>query len=166
MSESIGELFVPNVGEGDITVAFNKEDKGETAKALRMLRDMQRRGFAILVRLDDGTYQRVEAVDEMRGLYIVSLPDGEPEDASAYAEPVRAESIELCGVIGHEGDRELVCARPRFPIHSGKHQDSDGTVFSVKKGAKRKGDRRRGRSKVGVPIRRSRAAGIARSAGG
>lgn len=117
-----GELSVLNVGAGDIKVVFNQADRGEAAKAIRMLNDMQARGYAILIELPDGSYTRAERIDATRGRYVITLP----EDVS---EPPEAEPV---------------------PKKRGKK--------SVVKG-------RKGR-KVSVPIAKSRAVGVARSAGG
>lgn len=69
-----GSLSVLNVGAGDISITFNQHDTGERDKALRMLKDMQKRGYAILVRLDDGTYTRALEIDETRGCYVIQEP--------------------------------------------------------------------------------------------
>ena len=70
-----GELNVLNVGSGDIAICFNQHDTGERAKAIRMLKDMQARGYALLMQLDDGSYTRVVDIDQTRGRYIVQLPE-------------------------------------------------------------------------------------------
>lgn len=69
-----GSLSVLNVGAGDISITFNQHDTGERDKALRMLKDMQKRGYAILVRLEDGTYTRALEIDETRGCYVIQEP--------------------------------------------------------------------------------------------
>lgn len=88
-----GSLCVPNVGLGDIEVRFNQHDSAEGQKALRMLLDMQQRGYAILVRLDDGSYVRATSIDAERGCYIVQLPDAPEVIAAAMAsvldEPIK-----------------------------------------------------------------------------
>ena len=69
-----GSLSVLNVGAGDIEVVFNQHDAGERERAIGMLKDMQARGYAILVRLEDGSYVRAESIDADRGRYIVQVP--------------------------------------------------------------------------------------------
>lgn len=71
-----GSLSVLNVGAGDIEVRFNNHQPEEIERAIKMLKDMQARGYAILVKQDDGTYVRAHAIDAERAVYIVS---GEPE---------------------------------------------------------------------------------------
>lgn len=116
-----GSLSVLNVGAGDIKVVFNKDDNGESKRAIRMLTDMQQRGYLIAVELPDGSYTRAERIDATRGRYVITVPDD-------VADPPEAEP-----------------------------------VASPKKKPAAKGKRGR---KVSVSIRRSRAVGVARSAGG
>lgn len=75
-----GSLSVLNAGEGDIQISFNQGDPADTEKALKMLTDMQRRGYGIFVRLEDGSYARAQSIDASRGVYIVTLPEAEPTD--------------------------------------------------------------------------------------
>lgn len=114
-----GELSVLNVGAGDIRVVFNHADQGESAKAIRMLTDMQQRGYAILIELPDGSYTRAQAIDASRGRYVITLP--EDVQLPPDAEPV--------------------------PTKRGR-------------------GRPRGRRTVSVPVKTSKAVGVARSAGG
>lgn len=112
---SLGELAVLNVGAGDIKVVFNQADTGETKKAIRMLKDMQQRGYAIMVQLPDQTYVRAKRIDESTNSYVIVVPD----------EMVIEEAV---------------------PVLKKRHK--------------------RGGKQVKVPIRKSRAVGVARSAGG
>lgn len=116
-------LSVLNTGVGDIQVTFNQHDTGELEKDIRMLTDMQSRGYAILVQLEDGTYVRATEIDATRGRYIVQLPAADVAKAGpdAIVEPVRR-----------------------------------------KRGRPRKSDTVR----VSVPVEKTRATGVARSAGG
>lgn len=83
----MGEVAVLNVGAGDIKVTFNHLDEAEAQKAIRMLNDMQQRGYAILVETAEGEYARATSIDASRGRYIVSLPDTAPLPAGAEEEP-------------------------------------------------------------------------------
>ena len=80
-----GSLSVLNTGIGDIEVSFNEHDEGERERAIKMLTDMQARGYAILVRLDDNTYVRATAIDATRGRYIVQLPPADVAQAGPEA---------------------------------------------------------------------------------
>ena len=82
----MGSLSCLNVGVGDIEIVFNQHNEDERQKALKMLMDMRDRGYAILVRLDDGSYVRAVDIDASRGRYIVQLPEGATH-AAAEPEP-------------------------------------------------------------------------------
>lgn len=72
--ESTGSLSILNTGEGDIQVTFNNHDDVESERAIAMLLDMQKRGYAILVKQDDGTYQRAVAIDRETRSYVILPP--------------------------------------------------------------------------------------------
>lgn len=134
----MGSLSVLNVGAGDISLTFNHHDDAEAKKAVAMLQDMQRRGYAILVRDEEGIYQRAAEIDSRTGRYIIQLPpDKEP--------PADAEVVTcMCG-----------CGRAVKPgkkwvkghHHRGRAARAKGT-------------------KVSVPVAGRHAHGVARSAGG
>lgn len=87
---STGSLCILNTGEGDIQVTFNNHDDVETEKAIAMLVDMQKRGYAILVRLEDGTYVRAVAIDATRQQYVIQTTDAvhtSVDDAAAAPVP-------------------------------------------------------------------------------
>jgi hypothetical protein len=65
------QIAILNVGAGDVAVTFNPAIDDEKQRAITMLEDMMRRGYAIMVRLEDGTYARVHEIDETRSSYII-----------------------------------------------------------------------------------------------
>lgn len=136
---AMGSLSVLNVGAGDIEVNFNQHDRGEAAKAITMLTDMQARGYAILVKDTDGNYQRAARIDATRGRYILTLPDA-TQTMPADAEPVTCR----CGC--------------------GKHVTA-GKTWAKGHHNRKPGSRRKG-VKVSVPVTKRHAVGVARSAGG
>ncbi len=70
-----GSLSVLNVGAGDIEITFNNHDGKEAEKAITMLLDMQKQGYAILVRdSETGEYRRAVDIDAKRGRYVLLLP--------------------------------------------------------------------------------------------
>lgn len=131
-----GVVQVLNVGAGDIEVRFNQHQPEERARAIKMLQDMQHRGYAILIRLPDGSYTRALEVDAERGCYIISDPP-----------PVTR--LQLPASLDAEDDAPLVEAAPLPPV--------DAEVVMP---------RRRGRPRKSVPIDGTTAVGVARSAGG
>lgn len=141
-----GSLCVPNVGLGDIEVRFNQHNSEERTKALRMLKDMRQRGYAILVKLDDGSYTRAVDIDAERGCYIVQLPDFDAQVAGS--EPVSDSPAEQ--VAGAAADA-VESRRLRAGLDDGVPLPAKG---------------RRGRRRTSIPIEQAHAVGVARSAGG
>lgn len=89
---SIGIL---NVGAGDTKLVFDKANPAEVIRSGRIVRDMLRRGYALLVEVDNGkkgkSYQRVVAFDENRSEYIIA--DFDPIVAEA-ADNAEKQSVE------------------------------------------------------------------------
>ena len=84
-----GSLSVLNVGAGDLEIKFNPHQPEELQRALKMLKDMQARGYAILVREEDGSYVRATSIDAARGPYIISgdAPEPVPQEGVPAVEP-------------------------------------------------------------------------------
>ena len=82
-----GELSILNVGEGDTTLTFDPKKPAETARAKKVVEDMLKRGFAILVEVGkkdgDPLYQRAKAFDPETAEYIIV---GAPDDEEAEEE--------------------------------------------------------------------------------
>lgn len=78
-----GVLAILNVGEGDTKITFDPEQPAERDRACRIVRDMLRRGYAILVQAGerDGrqVYFRATDFDPQTAEYIVA---GMPEDTA------------------------------------------------------------------------------------
>lgn len=66
-----GSLSILNVAGGDVKISFDKDNIAESIRAKRMITDMLRRGYALLVEID-GAYQRAISFDEAHGEYIVA----------------------------------------------------------------------------------------------
>ena len=73
-----GYLEILNVGAGDMKITFDKEDPAELIRAKRIIQDMLRRGFALLVKQGDA-WTRVERFDAATGEYLIA--DYAPEEA-------------------------------------------------------------------------------------
>lgn len=67
-----GIVSVLNVYEGDVKLSFNVQDPAERIRASRIITDMLHRGYALLVQLEDGSYQRVLNFDETKGEYVIA----------------------------------------------------------------------------------------------
>ena len=95
----MGSLAILNTGKGDITLSFNPHNPDELKKALTMLADMQKRGYAILVKEADGSYVRAQEVDPNRGVYVIVAPElpAAPEPAALppaeFPDPQKVEAF-------------------------------------------------------------------------
>lgn len=72
----MGELGILNVGAGDTRLIFDKSDPAEMIRSARIVRDMIRRGYALLVEVADNkgkkSYTRVYDFDENSCEYIIA----------------------------------------------------------------------------------------------
>ena len=73
MPATIGIL---NVGAGDTKLTFDPTNPAEMIRSARIVRDMLRRGYALLVEVDDGKggkgYRRVHDFEESTCSYIIA----------------------------------------------------------------------------------------------
>ena len=88
-------LTILTVGDGDTTLSFDPKKPAECARAKKVVDDMLRRGFAILVEVGkkDGEplYQRARAFDPETAEYIiVGAPDDEEAEEEAATAPKAA----------------------------------------------------------------------------
>ena len=70
-----GVLEILNVGAGDVKLTFNTGDPSDVIRCRRIVSDMLRRGFALLVEVErDGEkrYERAQAFDETTGEYLIA----------------------------------------------------------------------------------------------
>lgn len=74
-----GEVGILNVGAGDTKLTFDKSNPAECIRAARIVKDMLRRGYALLVDRGDGKYQRALDFDDTKYEYIIA--DFDPEVA-------------------------------------------------------------------------------------
>lgn len=79
-------IRVLNVGEGDLNIKFDKTNAQERANAKKIVTDLLRQGFAIMVQAGEGEkgplFRRVKAFDADTNEYIVM---GTPSDISDAA---------------------------------------------------------------------------------
>jgi len=76
----MGTLNCLSVNDGDIEISFDNQNAAECIRAKRMITDMLKRGYALLVKQEDGTYTRVLEFDEKHGTYLVA--DFDPATAT------------------------------------------------------------------------------------
>lgn len=90
-----GEVGILNVGAGDIRISFDPKNPAEVIRAKRIVKDMLRGGYALLVEVEKGVYQRALDFDEERCEYVIADYDptqgGVAEQRLARAESGRPE---------------------------------------------------------------------------
>jgi hypothetical protein len=93
-----GGVGILNVGAGDTKLVFDPNNPQDSIRAARIVRDMLRRGYALLVDSGDvgpdgkPIYTRAKAFDEAKCEYIIA--DYDPESAEEEPnEPSTAESV-------------------------------------------------------------------------
>lgn len=71
MRDAPGTVAILNVGAGDTKLSFDPNNPAERIRAARIVRDMIRRGYALLVEVD-GVYVRATDFDEGKCEYIIA----------------------------------------------------------------------------------------------
>ena len=85
-----GKLEILHVQGGEVTITFDTQDCAEAIRAKRIISDMIRRGYALLVKMPNGTYTRAYGFDESIGEYIVADFDAtQAEGADAEEEAAK-----------------------------------------------------------------------------
>ncbi len=70
-----GVLEILNVQGGDVKITFDKGDPSELIRSKRIIEDMLRRGYALVVEVERGgerKYERVQKFDAEQGEYIIA----------------------------------------------------------------------------------------------
>ena len=74
--QPIGSLSVLNCGAGDLKFRFDANDPDEVEKAKKVIEDMLKRGYTILVEVD-GEWRRATGFDPAKNCYLVTEPPPE-----------------------------------------------------------------------------------------
>lgn len=154
MVQGIGIL---NVGAGDTRLVFDKSNPAEMIRSARIVKDMLKRGYALLIEVDDDkgvkTFQRVMEFREDTSEYIIA--DFDPVQAAevdAREKPVVAAA--------EWGDASV-----QDEEGTGAAADTDGAAAN-EQNARPQGRRGRGPKTRAVPASGTRGVAVARSAGG
>ena len=131
-----GTLSILNVGEGDVKISFDKDNPAEAIRAKRIIKEMLRRGYALLVEVE----RKVKGKKEKRFERALDFDDARCEYIIADYDPTMEEGLD---------DGPEIAVKERA--------SSAAAVHPAKP--------RKGRRK-GIPASSTRAVGIARSAGG
>lgn len=76
----MGSLNILNVAGGDIKISFDTKNVSEAIRAKRIIKDMMRRGYSLLIQNEDGTHTRALDFDETKGEYIIADYDNSQEE--------------------------------------------------------------------------------------
>lgn len=89
-----GEIGILNVGAGDTKLSFDKSNPEERKRAAKIVGDMLRRGYALLVQVGkrggEPVFQRARAFDPKTCEYIIAGGPDEEIDIGAAAEKAPA----------------------------------------------------------------------------
>jgi hypothetical protein len=156
-----GEVGILNVGAGDTKLTFDNKNPAETLRASRIVKDMLRRGYALLIEVEqpDGSksYQRALDFDEARAEYVIADFDPsysqEPRtpEPPQYVPPPRYGAEPTTETIGEEASEAPSGAAPESAAEAP---------------APRAPARGRPRGTKRIPASSTRAVAVARSAGG
>lgn len=143
-----GTVGILNVGAGDTKLSFDPANPAERIRASRIVRDMLRRGYALLVEVEqpDGTkaYQRALDFREDSAEYIIA-------DFDPLASGILASGIDDGPPLDRNEDA----------------QESEGSADGpAKPSAATRSTRSRGRARKAIPAASVRAVAVARTAGG
>lgn len=112
--DSSGDVAVLSVGAGDVRLTFDPANPAERIRAARIVKDMLRRGYALLVEVEiDGkkAYQRALDFDEEHCEYIVA--DLDPMAAQPNEERTDAGTNEVRKVEEAPEPKPAKKGRPR-----------------------------------------------------
>jgi hypothetical protein len=92
-----GVLEILSVGEGDTKLTFDKNNPEERARAAKIVQDMLRRGYALMVQVgmkdDKPLYQRAMEFDPEQCEYIIATTGDEVINIGTPAEPMEGTVI-------------------------------------------------------------------------
>lgn len=84
----MGSLSTLSVADGDIEITYDTQNTAEAIRAKRMIKDMLKRGYALLVEDEDGKYVRALDFNETKGRYIVADFAPETVEPEPSTEPM------------------------------------------------------------------------------
>ena len=147
-----GEVAVLNVGAGDLKLSFDRNNPSECIRAARIVKDMLRRGYALLVEVERNGVKAFERVLEFReDTYEYLIADFDPVEA--YQARKREREAEKAGEQAHG---EIPATETRESKTPGGDEKGPGDQRTP----------RRGRPRKTLDAGTTRAVAVGRSAGG
>lgn len=116
-----GEVGILSVGAGHIKLKFDPNDEVETTRAARIVKDMLRRGYALMVEIPsiDGTparYRRATDFDDKACEYIIADLDSTPvqeEPTNDDQTGTEQEATEQSAASNVGAAKETTASRPK-----------------------------------------------------
>lgn len=97
----MGSLTCLNVAGGDIKITFDTDDAAEAIRAKRIIEEMLKRGYALLVEVN-GKFRRAKGFDAKVGEYIIADYDPTVEAPDEQSKETTAESPKIKSKPGHK----------------------------------------------------------------
>lgn len=118
ISGEIGTVGILNVGHGDTKLSFDKDNPAECIRAARIVRDMLRRGYALLIEQPPGSkkYVRVHEFKDDTFEYIIADFDpvtAQKADAAEQAETPPEERTDESPAAPQDGTSATETRQPR-----------------------------------------------------
>ena|SRR5579863_2810245 len=161
---SLGSIAILNVGTGDTKISFDGNNPMDKVRASRVIKDMLRRGYALMVEIErDGqkAFERVQEFREDKFEYVIA--DFDPVEAALADANQKAED-QLDRAIMH---RQREQQHKQTGLDDGPAlEDQDIGTSKDKETPTRKGKGSRGKYRRSVPADSSKAVAVGRSAGG
>ena len=158
-----GVLEILNCQAGDVKITFEKGDIAETIRARRIVSDMLRRGYALVVEIErDGEkkYERIQQFDEARGEYIVA--DFDPLAAREVDVEEAADAIR--GQTREQAEREKIREAKERQAMPAPDTPTDPALCHCGRPKGHRGPHLKKSTRL--PMETTRATAIGRSAGG
>lgn len=109
-------LAILNVGAGDTKLSFDPKNPAERIRAARIVRDMLRRGYALLVQVgEEGgepVYQRARDFDESKCEYIIADFAPLAAEPTPFIKPETEKRLEQGGEAAGDETAERAEAEP------------------------------------------------------
>lgn len=153
----MGSVACLNVSGGDIKIEFDKDNVAETIRAKRMITDMLKRGYALLIETENGAYTRCLEFKEDVGVYVVA--DFDPAEDHTKKDD-KDESIEPKQTVDDHSTASGVAAETTSGPAGSSTVESDAPAAG-----KRGPGRPRGKTKE-VKMESATARAVPRTSGG
>lgn len=111
-----GQIGILNVGAGDTKLVFDKNNPAECIRAARIVKDMLRRGYALLVDVGKGKTRRVLDFDDTKFEYIIADFDPVTAEAADREEQEHGKERTQPGAAAGTGTAAAAKRKPGRPV--------------------------------------------------